>query len=89
MNANEFILNSNAYPSEKLLLYRGKCIAWAADGKDILASGDDITELIAAVDAKYPLGTEFVIGHVPIEWDGLHDPPRRGPPSWIPSGTST
>ncbi|WP_439632107.1 DUF5678 domain-containing protein [Gemmata sp.] len=86
MNANEHIRNRNAYPTEKLLLYRGKFVAWAGDGKEILASADDIPELIDAFDAKYPIGTEFVISFVPAEWDGTHDRPKSPEPTWLAPG---
>ncbi|MCE9565388.1 MAG: DUF5678 domain-containing protein [Planctomycetes bacterium] len=65
MNANEYIRNRNAVPTEYLLLYQGKYVAWATDGKKILADADGIPELIAAIDAQYPVGTEFVISYVP------------------------
>jgi len=65
MNANEYIRNRNSLPTEYLLLYQGKYVAWATDGKKIIADADGIPELIAAIDAQYPVGTEFVISYVP------------------------
>lgn len=73
MNANEFIRNQNAIPNEVLLKYRGKFLAWAEDGKTVLAEADGMDELFDAVDARYPPDTFFVISYVPAEWDGTHD----------------
>ncbi len=79
----EFVRNVNAFPTAKLLQYTGKYVAWSEDGTTIVAAADDIPELIAAVDAQYPVGYEFTIDYVPAGWDGKHDPP---PSSGTPLG---
>lgn len=75
MNASDVIRNMNAFPKDKLALYAGKYIAWSEDGTAIIAAADGIGELIDAVDARYPVGTEFGICYIPAGWDGTYDPP--------------
>ena len=65
MNANDHYRNRTKYPPEKLLPLAGKYVAWSEDGNDILAAAEEIPDLIAAVDAQYPVGTEFVISRIP------------------------
>lgn len=91
MDYSEYVKNNNAFPTEKLLQYAGKYIAWSEDGTAIIAAADGIEELIDAVDAEYPIGYEFEIGYIPAGWDGKHDRPQpsTGTPLGRPqSGTA-
>ncbi|MCI0703478.1 MAG: DUF5678 domain-containing protein [Planctomycetia bacterium] len=63
-DAATYIRNRNAFPAERLVPFVGKYIAWSEDGTDIIASADTVVDLIAAVDAKYPVGYDFAIAFV-------------------------
>ena len=65
MNANEHYRNRLDYSQDKLARHAGKYVAWSGDGTDILASADAVDELVDAVDAAHPIGTEFIISFVP------------------------
>jgi hypothetical protein len=45
----EFLENSHKFPSEELMKYAGKHIAWSLDGTRIVASADDSKALLEAI----------------------------------------
>ncbi len=85
MNAAEHIRNRNAVPTAYIRQFAGKHVAWSEDGTAIIAAADSIPELIDAVDAKYPAGTEFLISYVPA---GPYADPDPNPPAGTPLGHS-
>lgn len=77
-SAADHIRNRNAYPRDKLVPYAGKCVAWSEDGTEILASADDMGLLIDAMDARYPVGTEFIMSFIEAESRVDTAPPSDG-----------
>jgi hypothetical protein len=64
-DANVFIRNRNAWPTEKFLLYAGKHVAWSGDGTTILAAADTAEELFEVMDATFPPDEFYVLGYLP------------------------
>lgn len=89
MNYSDVARNINAFPADKLRQYEGKYVAWSEDGTAILAAADDIGGLIDAVDAKYPIGTEFTIDYVPAgPYANDPEPPPGTPLGQSQNGTA-
>lgn len=70
MDMQEFLKNRQQFPLDELAKYAGKHVAWRPDGTSIVASADDLPQLIAAVKTSGNDPAECVLSAVP-ECDAL------------------
>jgi hypothetical protein len=70
MDMQEFLNNRQQFPPDELAKYAGKHVAWSPDGTSIVASADDLPNLIAALKASGGDPAECVLSSVP-ESDSL------------------
>jgi hypothetical protein len=66
----QFSRNRAQFPPEKLLPYAGQHIAWALDGKSILAHAPDLDGLIAEIERLGLRPCSFVASYVPRDETG-------------------
>ncbi|OAI40004.1 hypothetical protein AYO40_00925 [Planctomycetaceae bacterium SCGC AG-212-D15] len=63
VNGREFLQNCGAHSAEELAPYVEKYVAWSEDGKNILASANELSELYRAIADKGI--KDYVVGFVP------------------------
>ncbi len=67
MDMDEFTTNRAAFPPEGLLPYRGTYVVWSPDGKQIIASDEDLLKLDDMVVALGYDPSEVVFSSIPEE----------------------
>ncbi len=65
MDMQEYLKNRHQFPHEALQKYAGQQVAWSPDGTRIIASADDISRLVDAIEALGFDAAEVVIEPVP------------------------
>jgi hypothetical protein len=65
MDLQQHIINRNRLSREELIQYAGRYVAWSPDGTRILASGEDLEKVAAAVEEQGGDPAEVVLSFVP------------------------